>query len=151
MSKQNQNAADLFGPVYKQFKNKPKEAIKHLIKMKKGDCINAYNHSRIGWIDIIWGENDPKTNKGYGLKHIIEKHGKEIKQLGFDVPNFLTMALMYGEYDISKLHNERVLLENKFFRVVISKYAYKAGVKVKKNFVLTTFDLRPLKKKPTNR
>jgi hypothetical protein len=140
-----------FGPIYTQFKGKPKDAIKHLMRIKKGDCINAYYHEKIGWIDIIWGENDSKTNKGYGLKHIIEKHGEEIKQLGFDIPNFITMVLMYGEFRIAKPHTKRVLLENKHFRIVISMFAYKNSTKMKKTFVLTAFDLRPIKKKPVNR
>ena len=65
-----------FGRIYRQFKRKPKQAIKHLIRVKQGEAVSAMFRSDIGFIDIVWGENDPVTNKGFGLKHIIEKHGK---------------------------------------------------------------------------
>lgn len=125
-------------PKYKQFKGKPKEAIKHLIKVKKGDCLEALYRKDIGYIDIVWGEND-KNNKGFGLKHIIEKHGKEIEQLGFKVEDFIPIIVQFGELKTSK-KDEKVLLEGKMFRVVI--YATS-----KKKFVLSAFDLRPIKEK----
>lgn len=71
-----------FGKIYTGFEKEPKKAIKFLIKAKHGECLNALYRSDIGYIDIVWGKND-KNNKGFGLKHIIEKHGKEIKELGF--------------------------------------------------------------------
>jgi len=67
-----------FGTIYTQFKGKPNEAIKHLLKVKNGECVAALYRSDIGDIDIVWGENDIK-NKGFGLKHIYEKHNKEKK------------------------------------------------------------------------
>ncbi|NCQ10838.1 MAG: hypothetical protein GW809_01545, partial [Bacteroidetes bacterium] len=56
----------------------------------------------MGFIDIVWGENDQKTNKGFGLKHIFEKHGKEIEQLEFKIEDFITIVIMFGKYEISK-------------------------------------------------
>lgn len=67
-----------FGTIYTQFKLKPKEAIKHLMKVKQGECTNALYREDIGFIDIVWGEND-KNNKGFGLKHIIDKHEQKSK------------------------------------------------------------------------
>jgi len=58
--KENTQQIGEFGPIYTQFENKPKDAIKHLMKVKTGDCINAYHHEEIGWIDI--------TPSGYFLK-----------------------------------------------------------------------------------
>ena len=129
-------------PQYKQFKNKPVEAIKHLMKVKKGDCLQALYRIDIGYIDIVWGEND-KNNKGFGLKHIIEKHGDEIKQLGFKVEVFIPIIVQFGELQKSK-KEDKILLEGEMFRVVI--YADS-----KKKFVLTAFDLRPLAKKNKNK
>lgn len=125
-------------PQYKQFKNKPVEAIKHLMKVKKGDCLQALYRKDIGYIDIVWGEND-KNNKGFGLKHIIEKHGDEIKQLGFKVEVFIPIIVQFGELQKSK-KEDKILLEGEMFRVVI--YADS-----KKKFILTAFDLRPLAEK----
>ena len=49
-------------PKYNQFENKPKEAIKHLLKVKKGDCLKALYREDIGHIDIVWGKNDENNN-----------------------------------------------------------------------------------------
>lgn len=125
-------------PQYTQFKNKPVQAIKFLMKEQKGDCLQALYREDIGYIDIVWGEND-KNNKGFGLKHIIEKHGKEIEQLGFKVDVFIPIIVQFGELKKSK-KEDKILLEGEMFRVVI--YADS-----KKKFVLTAFDLRPLSKK----
>ena len=67
-----------FGPIYRQFKGKPKEAIKFLREKKEGECI--------GDIDIVWGEiTDSIKHKGFGLVHIIDKHESEINRLGFNL------------------------------------------------------------------
>ena len=104
-------------PQYKQFKNKPVEAIKHLMKVKKGDCLQALYRKDIGYIDIVWGEND-KNNKGFGLKHIIEKHGDEIKQLGFKVEVFIPIIVQFGELKKSD-KPKRIELVGEMFKVVI--------------------------------
>ena len=125
-------------PKYTKFKGKPKEAIKYLLKVQKGDCLEALYREDIGYIDIVWGEND-KNNKGFGLKHIVEKHGKEIEQLGFKVEDFIPIIVQYGELKKSQ-KEEKILLEGNKFRVVLY-------VDTKKKFVLSAFDLRPIKKK----
>ena len=125
-----------FGTIYTQFKNRPKEAIKHLKKVKEGECIAALYREDIGYVDLVWGEND-KNNKGYGLKHIIEKHGEQIKELGFEVEDFIPIIFQYGNLSVSKT-NEEYMLESKIFRVVIEK-TYKGR---KKYWELTEFDLR---------
>lgn len=129
-------------PQWGQFKNKPKEAIKFLMEVKKGDALSALYRKEIGYIDIVWGENDPKTNKGFGLKHIIEKHGKEIEQLGFKVEDFIPIAVMFGDYKISKKYRNRIELIGNAFKIIITKDKIK-----NKTFVLTAFDLRPEKLK----
>ena len=45
-----------FGPIYTQFKGKPKEAIRFLRQQQKGECIAALHRDDIGDIDIVWGE-----------------------------------------------------------------------------------------------
>lgn len=134
-------------PKYTKFKGKPKEAIKHLLKVQKGDCLEALYREDIGYIDIVWGEND-KNNKGFGLKHIVEKHGKEIEQLGFKVEDFIPIIVQYGELKKSD-KPKRIELVGEMFKIVI-KTEYReesSNQRENKKFVLTAFDLRPLLKK----
>lgn len=132
-----------FGTIYPQFKDKPKEAIKHLLKVKEGECVKALYRSDIGYIDIVWGENDAKTNKGYGLKHIVEKHGKEIKQLGFSVEDFIPIVVQFGGIDIKKSDDKKIICESDMFRFVIQT-KWNGRNKV---FLLSAFDLRKKPKK----
>ena len=126
-----------FEPTFKQFKGKPVEAIKYLQKEKKGQCTEALYRADIGFVDIVWGENNTKTNVGYGLKHIIEKHEHEIKELGFDVANFIATVFAYG--DLKKHREEdKIILDSNMFRLVV-KTTWNGN---KKAFVLTAFDLR---------
>lgn len=130
-----------FGPIYSQFQGKPKMAIKHLMKVKKGECTKALYRKDIGYIDIVWGENDPKTNKGYGLKHIVEKHGESIKALGFNIEDFIPIVVQYGNLSVKKSDNKKIVLESQSFRIVVQT-KWNDNTKI---FLLTAFDLR---KKP---
>ncbi len=136
-------------PQYLQFKNKPKEAIKHLLKVKKGDCLNALYREDIGFIDIPYGEND-QNNNGFGLKHIVEKHGKEIAQLGFKIEDFLPIIIQFGNFKQSN-QIDKIELTGDMFKVIISKTAYINNKKENKTFVLSAFDLRPMWKKEKSR
>ena len=130
-----------FGEIYTQFYHQPKKAIKHLCKVKGGECRSALYRADIGNIDLVWGEaTDKIKHKGYGLSHIIDKHGADIKALGFNVEDFIPIVVQFGNLRVSET-GEEYLLESNMFRVVIER-TYK---KRPKQWVLTTFDLR---KKP---
>ena len=131
----------LFGTIFDQFQGQPKLAIKHLLKMKTGECPKALYRDDIGYIDIVWGKNDPKTNKGFGLKHIVEKHGNSIKELGFEVEDFIPIVVQFGNLSIKKSDNRKLILESETFRIVIQT----RWDNMDKIFLLTAFDLR---KKP---
>lgn len=135
------NTEGIFGPIYGQFKNQPKLAIKHLLKVKNGECSQALYREDIGYIDIVWGKNDPETNKGFGLKHIVEKHGKSIKELGFEIEDFIPIVVQYGNLSVKKSDKKKLILESKAFRIVIQT-RWNNQTKI---FLLTAFDLR---KKP---
>ncbi len=146
MKKQTKPAAKklktgVFGTIYEQFKDKPKEAILHLKKVKEGECVNAFYRKELGYISIVWGENDGK-NKGYGLKHIIEKHGADIKSLGFTVEDFVAIIVQFGEISVKKAGKKKVVFEGEYFRFVIQTDWYGNS----KRLLLTAFDIR---KKPT--
>ncbi|MEI7676546.1 MAG: hypothetical protein WCJ03_07185 [Bacteroidales bacterium] len=125
-----------FGTIYTRFERKPKEAIKHLLKVQEGECVKALYRSDVGFIDIVWGEKDTATNKGFGLKHIVEKHGKEIERLGFKVEDFIPIVVQYGEFNIKKSDSQKRVYENKMFRFVIA-----LDDKNSKVWLLTAFDL----------
>ncbi len=139
MANKKENTGE-FGLIYTRFKGKAREAIKHLKKVKTGECAQALYRADVGYIDIVWGEND-NNNKGYGLKHIIEKHGEEIKELGFNIEDFIPIVVQYGDFNKKDSKKTRRVYESKMFRFVIdTKYKGK-----NKNWLLTAFDLR---KKP---
>ena len=99
-----------FGPIYSQFKGKPKQAIKHLKKVRKGEALKVFYRDEIGFVDLVWGENDPKSNKGFGLKHIIEKHSKEIARLGFEVEDFLIFSWVMTSVAIGTFFSDNAVL-----------------------------------------
>ncbi|MBN2727824.1 MAG: hypothetical protein JXR53_01225 [Bacteroidales bacterium] len=129
-----------FGPVYTQFEKQPKKAIQYLVKKQEGEAVKALYREDIGFIDIVWGENDPKTNKGFGLKHIIEKHGADIKAFGFEIEDFIPIIITTGSLIAAK-EPTKIILESNVFRAVILK-EWKGK---KKQFILTAFNL--IKKK----
>ena len=67
-----------FGKAYTQFSGKPEEAIDYLMYRKKGEVPAALKNASLGEItgdgniDLVYGKNG---EKGYGLAHILEKHG----------------------------------------------------------------------------
>ena len=67
-----------FGKAYAQFSGKPEEAIDYLMYRKKGEVPAALKNASLGEItgdgniDLVYGKNG---EKGYGLAHILEKHG----------------------------------------------------------------------------
>lgn len=127
-----------FGPIYRQFEKKPKEAIKHLRKMKTGECPKALYRDDIGFIDIVWGKvTDPAKHKGYGLAHIIDKHENEIKELGFKLEDFIPIIVQFGSIKESDT-KEEFLFESNYYRIVVEK-KYRGK---EKQWILTAFDLR---------
>ena len=137
-----------FGPIYTQFKNKPKEAIQWLKKQKKGECVNALYREDIGYVDMVWGVAEDLTNgtKGYGLAHIISEHGNEMKQLGFEVEDFIPIVFKFGLYETRKKET-KIYLNGETFRLVITTKWYNNPKKI----LLTAFDLRKVENKNKER
>lgn len=122
--------------VFTQFKGKPKEAIKFLMKAQKGECTEALYREDLGYIDIIWGENDT-NNKGFGLKHIIEKHGESIKKLGFNIEDFIPIVVQFGNFNESLSNQNKKVYESDTFRFVVSLDLFGKS----KRWLLTAFDI----------
>jgi len=129
-----------FGTIYPQFQDKPKEAISFLMKHREGECIKALHRHDIGYIDIVWGEND-QNNKGYGLKHIVEKHGGNIEALGFKIEDFIPIVVQFGEFNETISDAGKKVFESKMFRFVVATNFEGR----RKQWLLTSFDIR---KKP---
>lgn len=129
-----------FGPIYRQFVRKPKEAIKHLRKMQNGECTKALYRDDIGFIDIVWGEvTDPIKHKGYGLAHIIDKHEPEINRLGFKIEDFIPIVVQFGDFNLKKSDNQKKVFESMGFRFVIALQKEAQGRT--KKWLLTAFDI----------
>ena len=67
---------DHFGPAFPAFKGKPREAIEHLLKEKKGHVPGAFHKEGFGDIDLPYGKGG---KKGFGLAHIIERRNEDGK------------------------------------------------------------------------
>lgn len=67
-----------FGKNYVQFKNKPNEAIEHLLSVKNGEVAGAIHKPGVGDIDFVYGKTGAD---GYGLAHIAEKHPEIIRSI----------------------------------------------------------------------
>ena len=137
------NNKSKFGPVYTQFERMPVDAINFLIKKKDGECIKALYRSDIGYINIVWGEvTDPIKHKGFGLSHIIDKHGKDIEKLGFDIASFIFIIVQYGVMNIKKSETHKKVFESSEFRFVVA-----IEEDDNKQWLLTAFNLLKKPKK----
>lgn len=100
-----------FGEDFKAFQNRPNEAIEHLLNVKRGQVMGAMQKEGIGAIDFVYGEvTDANKNKGYGLAHIVDKHGLEVAKL---MPNIIEDSV------ISLVNDRRAILETQDHRVIV--------------------------------
>ena len=69
---------------YSEYKGKGQKAVDFIVKQKSGQVRGAFNRPEIGDIDVVWGKvTNAEKHKGYGLAHIIDKHGMDAaKKIG---------------------------------------------------------------------
>lgn len=127
-----------FGENFPQFKDSPSEAILHLMKVKRGEVKSAMYRKGIGHIDFVWGQ------KGFGLAHIIDRHGREMQGIGLRPEIVIPNTIRHGAiHHRGKQKKQRIEIETADFRVVIDqRFEGK-----KKILLLTAFDLRTIDKK----
>ncbi len=94
-----------FGPIYEQFRGKPKEAVEFLMEKKTGEAVGALNHKDIGDISIVYG------NEKAGLKKIAVKH-PEVLDILQDILDDATIV---------QQSENRIKLESGRYFAVISK------------------------------
>lgn len=111
-------------------KYKGMQAIKKLIKERKGHVKAAFSHKDIGNIDLIWGWSN--GDKGAGLFHIIERRISQNQDL---------ISVLREMNDVIKTGNKRDegtsrILEKGNKRVVIG-VEYKNN---KVNYIITAYE-----------
>ncbi|WP_024469303.1 LPD1 domain-containing protein [Treponema pedis] len=74
---------------YPEYKGKGQEAVNFIVKQKGGQVKGAFNRPEIGDIDVVWGKiTDKEKHTGYGLSHIIDKHGMDaVNKIGEIIKN----------------------------------------------------------------
>lgn len=70
-----------FGPIYDQFRGRPKEAVTFLSDKKDGEAVGALSHPEIGSIDLVWGKEGSSHSDGYGLSKLIKWHPEVVENL----------------------------------------------------------------------
>jgi hypothetical protein len=99
---------------YPKYKGTGQKAVDFIAKNKGGQVRGAFNRSEIGDIDIVWGKiTDKDKHKGYGLAHIVDKHGKNSLSAIGDVINNGKLA--------QNSSNGRVSIEKDGFKVAIRR------------------------------
>lgn len=124
-----------FGPIYRQFKGRPKEAVKFLRQKKNGECVAALYRPGIGNISIVWGKvTNPVRHQGYGLSHIIDKHEAEINALGYSLDDFISILVQNGRITNKEyVDDNRIVCNGEGFRFIVQK-----AFRNKKSFFLLT-------------
>ncbi len=115
-----------FGPIYDQFRGKPKEAIAFLLRKKNGEALGALSHPEIGEIDLVWGVEGTGKSDGYGLAKLSKYHPEILENLQEILNNM----------QVTKRTANRVQLEN---------VTHKAAVRLtwnkrEKTWLLTAFE-----------
>lgn len=127
-----------YGEQFTQFKGKPVEAIKWLMKVQRGECIGALYREGLGYIDLVWGEvTDYVKHTGKGLKHILDKHGKEFDALGYKPWEIIPSIIEMGDFYKERSNDEQLCFQNEHFRFVVALDYHTPG----KKWLLTSFDL----------
>jgi len=120
-----------FGRNFAQYKNDPQKAIDYLIKVKNGQVRGALYNPSLGEIDLIWGKvTNHKTHSGYGLAHIIDKHGIETAKKIDDIVMGGTLKREKG--------NTAEIVNDKYMASVKLDWSGKP-----KRWVVSAFDIQP--------
>ena len=116
---------------YSQYKGQGQKAVDFLLEKRKGSVNGAFHRKDIGDIDVVWGKvTDPIKHKGFGLAHIIDKHGEQdVHKLG--------EAIQKGKMHVEekKGKSPRYVIEYGSYRAIISQ-EWEGG---KRQLVVTGF------------
>jgi len=116
----------IFGPIYDQFKDKPKEAVEWLMEIKNGECPCALYHIQIGYIDLVWGFEGTGKSDGFGLSKIVKYHPEVVDKL----------QEILDETRILKSNDRGIKLQSKKYHVGIRL----TWNETKKTWLMTMFE-----------
>jgi len=103
------------GPIFRDFQHDASGAVAKLMKEQSGDAIGALHHPAVGVIDLVWGKaGQPwqKGDDGYGLAHILAKHGDE-----FDVNKL--QGLLDDMQKVPSAQPDRVELQSAKYHAIV--------------------------------
>ena len=124
-----------FGPIYRQFKGKAKEAFEFLINHEDGDLLAVFHREGFGDVDLVWG------NENGGLKHILLKHlGNDKSFVNMeDAAYQIKEIIETGKTAFENIDKAVFQIGNKI--VTVRKNFREKGKKIAdKNWVLTAYD-----------
>ena len=125
------NKEEFFGVEFKGYKGQ--EAINKLLKEKKRHIKNAFYRKELGYIDVLWGNDDA------GISHIIQQRDKKFYDgighiLGIDMVNKIVTIIENGE--ILDTDN-KLRIEYDGYRVGISPKYYDEKI----NWIVTAMEI----------
>ena len=118
---------NIFGKSFEEYSGNPEQAIKHLMQVKTGYVPNAIYRQGVGDIDFVYGE-DGIT--GYGLAHIVEKHGVKILD---EIPNIIKNGILDSRHE--ELGRMYIFSKNKKLVIRLD------WNKEKRNWLTTAFEI----------
>lgn len=114
---------------YPEYKGKGQKAVDFIVKQKSGQVRGAFNRPEIGDIDVVWGKvTNAEKHEGYGLAHIIDKHG-------MDATNKIGEVIKNGEFITEK--TGRTGIKTDTFRIGLKKEWFGN----KKTWIVTSYEL----------
>ncbi|MCI5968236.1 MAG: hypothetical protein MRZ19_01835, partial [Helicobacter sp.] len=105
----------------------------------KGQVAGAFYREELGDIDLVWGKSYKDENsewRGFGLAHILDKHGKEFKDLAKELSEVIEKGVLVKESD------DKIILKSPRHTMILGK-------KENNKFVVTGYRQNNAKKLET--
>ena len=128
-----------FGTNYAEFYRDGQGAVKKLLAEKQGQVAGAFYRQDLGDITLAWGKSYKDENgewRGFGLAHILDKHGKEFKDLARELSEVIEKGVLVKESD------DKIILKSPQHTIILGK-------KENNKFVVTGYRQNNAKKLET--
>ena len=128
-----------FGTNYAEFYRDGQGAVKKLLAEKQGQVAGAFYRQDLGDITLAWGKSYKDENgewRGFGLAHILDKHGKEFKDLARELSEVVEKGVLVKESD------DKIILKSPQHTIILGK-------KENDKFVITGYRQNNAKKLET--